>query len=223
MTDRLTSIEARAASDACGTCRNLAAEGKPIEHQGCAARATLRLAPDQPDYEDLVDLTDDERAALPARFHMPHFDDLGQPNAWLCRVCWGDGWVAQWPCATAQKHGAEVFTPDHVAEREQKWLADQFARIRSLVDDAAAGRVSEAMALVKILAALDSGTPPDGPAGRRRRIYNDGEGAAWVTHRQCLDIGEVLAKIDPHALTNHETADEVRERTGGLREIGRTW
>ncbi|MFD9047624.1 hypothetical protein [Streptomyces zaomyceticus] len=100
---------------ACGTCKSLVRDGQPVEHEGCAARAVLLLAPDQPMYEDLVDLTDEQRIALPARFHTPVFDGLGRPNAWLCQVCWGDGWVSQWPCNPAQQQGAQVFTSEGVA------------------------------------------------------------------------------------------------------------
>lgn len=79
-----------------------------------------------------MDLTAEEKAALPARFHTPAFDNLGRPNAWLCRVCWGDGWVTQWPCATAQKHGAEVFTADHLAEDESRKQAAQLEQARTI-------------------------------------------------------------------------------------------
>ncbi|ONI48672.1 MULTISPECIES: hypothetical protein [unclassified Streptomyces] len=103
-------------SKACGTCRALVRDGKPIEHEQCAARAVLLLPPDQPVYENLVDLTDEQRKALPARFHTPVFDGLGQPNAWLCQVCWGDGWVSQWPCGPAQEKGAMVFVSEGTAE-----------------------------------------------------------------------------------------------------------
>lgn len=96
--------------NACGTCRSLAADGKPVEHDGCAARAQLIEPPDMPGYEELIEMTLEERAALPARFHLPRFDDLGSPNAWLCTVCWDESTVTYWPCASAQKHGAQVFT-----------------------------------------------------------------------------------------------------------------
>ncbi|MFE7117051.1 hypothetical protein ACFU99_16730 [Streptomyces sp. NPDC057654] len=133
--DRLVKITARkavAGPHACGTCRTRACGGMTVEHDECAARATLLEAPEQPDYEDLVDLADAERAALPARFHTPTFDNLGKPNMWLCRVCWGDGWVTQWPCATALKHGDQVFTPEHLSVQEQCEQADRLLRARSI-------------------------------------------------------------------------------------------
>jgi hypothetical protein len=40
---------------------------------------------------------------------VPVWDGNGQPNAWLCAVCWEDGAVWQWPCKVAAKHGGEVF------------------------------------------------------------------------------------------------------------------
>lgn len=116
-------------SKACGTCKALARDGKPIEHEQCAARAVLLPPPDQPMYEDLVDLTDEQRKALPARFHTPVFDGLGQPNAWLCQVCWGDGWVAQWPCGPAQEKGAMVFVSEGTAED----IAAELVRLRARV------------------------------------------------------------------------------------------
>ncbi|WP_174545637.1 hypothetical protein [Nocardiopsis dassonvillei] len=71
--------------------------------------ARIVEAPDHPSYEDLVELTLDQRAALPARFHIPQFDADGTPQAWLCAVCWDDVTVSQWPCKTAQENGRAVF------------------------------------------------------------------------------------------------------------------
>lgn len=106
----MSAVGRHADASACGTCRKAVEAGEAVVHEECAARAALLQAPDYPDYEDLLDLTDDERRALPARFHTPQFDSLGKPNAWLCRVCWGDGWVTQWPCKAAQENGTQVFT-----------------------------------------------------------------------------------------------------------------
>lgn len=97
---------------ACGTCRRHADNGRPVEHEECAARAQLIPAPDAPDYEALNELTDEQRQALPARFHIPMFDGDGVPNAWLCAVCWGDGWVTRWPCIPAIQHGRTVFAKE---------------------------------------------------------------------------------------------------------------
>ena len=95
---------------ACGTCKQLFLTLRPIEHESCKMRAVLATAPDAPDYEELLDLTEQQRTELPARFHTPVFVDSGAPALWLCAVCGNaDGSGAVWPCATATKHGREVF------------------------------------------------------------------------------------------------------------------
>lgn len=48
--------------------------------------------------EWMIDLTEEERLALPAVYHRPYFNDLGQPGIWVCEACWGDGWSTAWPC-----------------------------------------------------------------------------------------------------------------------------
>ena len=123
---------------ACGTCRSLAEAGKPVEHEGCAPRATLLQAPDHPDYEILAGFSLEENAKLPARFHVPVFDDLGKPNSWLCAVCWEDGVVTGWPCATATKYGTQVFTPQHTAETVRKRQQTQAAAMTDAIGKAIA-------------------------------------------------------------------------------------
>jgi hypothetical protein len=71
-------------------------------------KAILLEAPDMPGYDTLPE-TLEERQQLPARFHIPRWDGDGEPNLWLCAVCWDEGTATQWPCATAAKHGGEVF------------------------------------------------------------------------------------------------------------------
>lgn len=71
-------------------------------------RAVLLEAPGHPHYEELPE-TIEERRKLPARFHIPVWDGDGQPNAWLCAVCWEEGVVYSWPCEVAMKCGGEVF------------------------------------------------------------------------------------------------------------------
>lgn len=55
-----------------------------------------------------AELTDAERANLPAEYHQPHWDGLGKPHSWQCTVCWGDGWSTAWPCEPATKGGKAV-------------------------------------------------------------------------------------------------------------------
>lgn len=108
---------------ACGTCRQLTSAGQQVEHDECAQRAVLVPAPDVPSWETTSFMTREELAALPARFHTPVFVDTASPKAWVCAVCWGEGWVSQWPCATANQHGTEVFTPEHLVKAPAPTLA----------------------------------------------------------------------------------------------------
>jgi cell division protein FtsB len=117
---------------ACGTCRSNVAAGEPVEHDECAQRATLLHAPDHPYYEILAGFSLEENAKLPARFHVPVFDDCGVPNSWLCAVCQEEGVVTGWPCATATKYGTQVFTPLDKAETARE---KQAARIAELEDE----------------------------------------------------------------------------------------
>ncbi|WP_020135127.1 hypothetical protein [Streptomyces sp. 351MFTsu5.1] len=112
----LAAKSSHADPSACGTCRGNVAAGEPVEHDGCARRATLLQAPDHPHYELLAGFSLEDNEKLPARFHVPVFDGCGVPNSWLCAVCWEEGEVTGWPCATAQKYGTQVFSPEHAAE-----------------------------------------------------------------------------------------------------------
>lgn len=109
---------------ACGTCRAAVRDGKKVEHDECAQRALLVQPPDMPYWEILVEMTEQEKADLPARFHLPVFESLGEPNAWLCAVCWGDGWSHRWPCATATKCGTQVFTAGYEAQQLHSRIAE---------------------------------------------------------------------------------------------------
>jgi hypothetical protein len=55
-----------------------------------------------------LELTDEERLALPAEFHRPVFDGLGAPHSWICSACWGDGFTTSWPCEPATRGGLTV-------------------------------------------------------------------------------------------------------------------
>ncbi|MCR8574732.1 hypothetical protein [Streptomyces sp. Isolate_219] len=114
---------------ACGTCRGRVEAGQQVEHDECAHRATLLQAPDHPGYELTTGMSEQDLAALPARFHVPVYMDTCTPKAWVCAVCWGDGWCTGWPCATAQAHGTEVFTPEHDAQQHQARQAAELARL----------------------------------------------------------------------------------------------
>ncbi|MFE3583743.1 hypothetical protein [Streptomyces vinaceus] len=120
---------------ACGTCRAAVKSGKKVEHDECTRKALLIQPPDAPDWEILIEMTAKEKADLPARYHLPVFDSCGKPNAWLCAVCWGDGWVTGWPCKTAVKHGAQVFTPDHAATLHEKRQLALIAELESTLAD----------------------------------------------------------------------------------------
>ncbi|MGA4941737.1 hypothetical protein [Streptomyces cinereoruber] len=168
---------------ACGTCKKLVQDKKPVEHEGCAARAMLLLPPDQPMCEDLGDLTDQERIALPARFHTPVFDGLGQPNAWLCQVCWGDGWVSQWPCAPAQQHGSLVFTSECAAAdtgAELARLREERHSTNEALSDAAETIRAQRDRIAELEAAAEDDTVD--PDVEWRRIEADRPETA-ITHR----------------------------------------
>lgn len=124
--------------NACGTCRDLAEAGEPVKHDECQQRATLLHAPDHPHYELLAGFSLEENAKLPARFHVPVFDDCGVPNSWLCAVCQEEGVVTGWPCATATKYGAQVFSPQHEAETAAMKQAARIVELETAL--AATGR-----------------------------------------------------------------------------------
>lgn len=145
---------------ACGTCRSNVEAGQPVEHDACAQRATLLQAPDHPYYELLAGFSLEENAKLPARFHIPVFDDCGKPNAWLCAVCWEEGQVVGWPCATATKYGTKVFSPLHEAEAATKKQAQRIAQLED-----------EVVRLRAELAAL--------PAPVVETAFRDGLGNVW--------------------------------------------
>lgn len=134
----LATKSASADPSACGTCRGNAEAGQPVEHEGCAQRATLLQAPDHPYYEILAGFSLAENEQLPPRFHIPVFDDCGVPNGWHCAVCWEDGVVTGWPCKTAIKYGSQVFTDQHKAEAAQKKQAARIAELEAAL--AATGR-----------------------------------------------------------------------------------
>ncbi|GGW99209.1 hypothetical protein [Streptomyces chartreusis] len=180
---------------ACGTCRSNVADGKPVEHDGCAQRATLLHAPDHPYYEILAGFSLEENAKLPARFHVPVFDDCGVPNSWLCAVCQEEGVVTGWPCATAIKHGKEVFTPQHEAETAAKKQAARIVQLETAL--AATGRSLSSFI-------FDS----DDPGA-------DALGAQWLYHQAMPQADDPFAQ--PRAFRSSvfsEAATEVEKLDG---------
>jgi hypothetical protein len=63
----------------------------------------LVLPADQPGYEELTDMTMEQKAALPRRFHTPAWMD-SIPGVWCCRVCWEEGVTVGWPCEIGRAH-----------------------------------------------------------------------------------------------------------------------
>lgn len=62
-----------------------------------------------PDGRSVIEeLTFAERQALPAVYHQPVWYDLGTPSLWICSVCWDDGEMTGWPCATARRDGGPI-------------------------------------------------------------------------------------------------------------------
>lgn len=193
--DFLAKLSSHADPSACGTCRGNAEAGKPVEHDECQQRATLLQAPDHPYYEILVGFSLEENAKLPARFHVPVFDDCGVPNSWLCAVCWEEGVVTGWPCKTATKYGAQVFTPLHEAETAQKKQAARIAELENAL--AATGRALSSF----IFDSDDPGT--------------DALGAQWLYHQAMPHADDPFAQ--PRAFRSSvfsEAAKAVEEMDG---------
>lgn len=145
--DFLATKSSQADPSACGTCRSNTAKGKPVVHDECAQRATLLRSPDHPYFEILAGFSLEENAKLPARFHVPVFDDCGVPNSWLCAVCQDEGTVTAWPCATATKYGTQVFTPQYTAETAYK---KQQAQAAAMTD-----AIAKTVAVLRELQALE--------------------------------------------------------------------
>ena len=67
------------------------------------------------------------------------------------------------------------------------------------------------------------GERPDKPDDRRRRIYLDGKGDAWMDQSVTSDGTRWVAPLAGTMPTGSEPEATVRDRTGGLHEIGRCW
>ncbi|MET7429567.1 hypothetical protein ABZT16_11295 [Streptomyces flaveolus] len=170
----LAKLSSHADPAACGTCRSRAEAGEPVEHEECQQRATLLQAPDHPHYEILAGFPLEENEKLPARFHIPVFDDCGVPNGWHCAVCWEEGVVTGWPCKTAIKYGTQVFTDQHKAETAQKKQAARIAELEAAL--AATGRSLSSF----IFDSDDPGT--------------DALGAQWLYHQAMPNADDPFAQ-----------------------------
>lgn len=76
----------------------------------------ITLPADQPDYETLIDLTMEEKTALPTRFHTPVWSN-STPGAFICRVCWTEGEMVSWPCKGAMHEGWMLFGTERQVPR----------------------------------------------------------------------------------------------------------
>jgi hypothetical protein len=199
----LAAKSSHADPNACGTCRSNAEAGKPVVHDECAQRATLLHAPDHPHYELLAGFSLEDNEKLPARFHVPVFDDCGIPNSWLCAVCQEEGVVTGWPCATAIKHGTEVFTPLHKAETAQEKQAVELAAYRALELGDLDGRVSASCG------------NPEHPTWLRKP--DDNRGCPWcrIAALEAIPAEDTLApwlanRFDPNGATWDGMSDDDR-------------
>ncbi|MFC5802742.1 hypothetical protein [Streptomyces formicae] len=68
-----------------------------------------------------------------------------------------------------------------------------------------------------------TGERTDNPNDRRRRIYIDGNGDAWLDQSVTSDGTRWIAPLAGSMPTGSEAEAAVRGRTGSLREIGRCW
>lgn len=65
--------------------------------------------------------------------------------------------------------------------------------------------------------------PRDDMSDRRRRIYIDGKGNAWMDQSVTSDGTRWISPLAGSMPTGAEPEGQVRESTGSLREIGRCW
>ncbi|MFC8272321.1 hypothetical protein ACFUJR_07215 [Streptomyces sp. NPDC057271] len=75
----------------------------------------------------------------------------------------------------------------------------------------------------ELRAVLAEALPREDMSDRRRRIYIDGRGDAWLDQSVTSDGTRWVAPLAGSMPTDIETEAKVAERTGSLREIGRCW
>ncbi|MFG2400717.1 hypothetical protein [Streptomyces lydicus] len=112
-------------------------------------------------------------------------------------------------------------------DEELEYLSRCFHAVHDVLDEARRGadRWENPLAVPEWVAVVEkaaAGERPDNPDDKRRRIYLDGKGNAWIDHSVTSDGTRWISKagrIDDIGVTT----DTVRADTGSLREIGRTW
>lgn len=106
--------------------------------------------------------------------------------------------------------GKEPTVRDEMAHLQRKLNA-----VRELCDEA---RLGSCLGItIEAVEQAANGERAPSPDDKRRRIYIDGEGNAWLSLTE--DTIGPLAR----AMWSDETTTSVRDRTGGLHEIGRCW
>jgi hypothetical protein len=105
----------------------------------------IALPTDQPHYEQLADMTMEQKRALPGRFHTPVWS-MTTPGLFACRVCWVEGEIVSWPCEPALAAGEHLFTHPQqplrhgqhvrVGDRHGRVLADPHPTTRVQLDGA---------------------------------------------------------------------------------------
>ncbi|MFH8752992.1 hypothetical protein ACH4GK_17645 [Streptomyces rimosus] len=130
----------------------------------------------------------------------------------------------RWLIAQLERY---VDTEPTVAE-EMSYLSSCLDAVRAVCDQArqAARPGDQPVPEPEWIAAVEqaaNGNRPDDPADRRRRIYIDGKGRAWMSQDTDPVEGELIAPLGTNPFDHGEPARKVQCRTGALREIGRTW
>ncbi|MFC8009092.1 hypothetical protein [Streptomyces cinereoruber] len=75
----------------------------------------------------------------------------------------------------------------------------------------------------ELRAIIAEALPREDMSDRRRRIYIDGRGNAWLEQSTASDGTRWVAPFAGSMPADAEPMDAVTERTGSLREIGRCW
>jgi hypothetical protein len=149
---------------------------------------------------------------------------------------WDDATWAAWWRAAERAHGQlRQHTSDTELTRDfhqnsARHLADKRDVAEEVLSEWEAGSLAPEKALRMIRAALAVGevktigqlrkeTPED--PRLKRRIYIDGEGDPWIEIPMSPDDGSVAIVQLREDIDVAAPSEEIRENTGGLREIGR--